>query len=101
MPVAATSLEAYDSVALTERQLEVLDAIEGLREASDQELSELLNWTINRVTPRRGELVDMGLVTRARIVSGPSGRKISKWRLVPRQLGLPGLNPPRIRGRDA
>lgn len=86
--VQPTSLAAYDSVALTERQQDVLDALFELGEASDQQIAERLGWTINRVTGRRGELVEAGLVMRGRIVDGPLRRKVSTWRPVPKQLRM-------------
>lgn len=94
MAVTKTTLEAYDSVDLTERQAEVLGALERLREASDQELAAALDWPINRVTPRRGELQALGLVHRARLKPGETGRTVSVWGLVPRQLPLTGFGEP-------
>lgn len=88
MPVAPTSLEAFDSVDLTERQAEVMAAIEQLGTCSDQAIAEHLDWTINRVTPRRGELVEYGMVVRADYATNAHGRRVSVWRSV-RQPELP------------
>lgn len=88
MTVQATSLAAYDSVALGARQAEVLEAITELGECTDAEIADHLGWTINRVTPRRGELEEAGLVVRTAVKAGPTGRKVSVWRLTPRQLAL-------------
>lgn len=88
MPVQATSLAAYDSVALGARQAEVLAAITELGECTDQQIADRLGWTINRVTPRRGELEEAGLVIRTAVRPGPTGRKVSVWRITPRQLRL-------------
>ena len=60
-----TSLEAYFAFTnemLGERQRIVLRAIQELGPVSDKQIAFVLGWPINTVTPRRGELVDMGLV---------------------------------------
>lgn len=88
MPVAETSRWAYETVALTERQGQVMRAIDTLGECSDTEIAEELGWPINCVTGRRGELVDAGLVVRARLKEGPSGRLVSVWRPKKSQLEL-------------
>jgi DNA-binding MarR family transcriptional regulator len=91
MPVQPTSRWAYETVEVTARQAEVLGAIRRLGgEATDQQIAEHLGWTINRVTPRRGELVEQELVARARLEVGPVGRLVSVWRLVLRQGDLFG-----------
>lgn len=95
MPVADTSRRAYETVPLTERQRQVMAAIEELREASDLEISGTLGWPINCVTPRRGELVEIGLVVKAREKVGPSGRLCGVWRPSVRQLELFGMEGPR------
>lgn len=62
--VQDTSLTAYYSITpeqLARSQKAVYDALlQG--PATDKQLTQRLGWTINRLTPRRGELVDMGLV---------------------------------------
>jgi len=63
--IRATSLEAYRALtkeALGLRQKLVLKALEAMGRASDKELSFALGWPINTITPRRGELEDMGLI---------------------------------------
>lgn len=63
--VSRTSLEAYrllTSEDLGDRQAKVLKAIELLGPISDKQIGTLLGWPINCVTPRRGELEDMGLI---------------------------------------
>jgi transcription initiation factor IIE alpha subunit len=60
-----TSLEAYRVLtkeALGERQKLVFKALEMMGRASDKELSFALGWPINTITPRRGELEEMGLI---------------------------------------
>src|SRR5665213_983874 len=64
MGSADTSLWAY-SVAtkdLGAKQKEVLDALRFFPDATNAEIAARLGWPVNRVTPRTGELVTMGLV---------------------------------------
>ena len=82
MPVADTSRWAYELVDVGARQADVLAALRELGEASDAEIAGHLGWTINRVTPRRGELVEQQLVVAARQKEGPFGHKVNVWRLV-------------------
>jgi hypothetical protein len=89
MPVVETSRWAFATVPLTDRQAGVAAALGELREASDQELAIQLGWPINCVTPRRGELVELGVVVRADVRKNALGRLVSFWRLVDRQLDLP------------
>jgi hypothetical protein len=91
MTVADTSRRAYETVDLSDRQRQVMDAIADLGEASDLEISGELHWPINCVTPRRGELVEIGLVVKSREKLGPSGRMCSVWRPAVRQLDLFGM----------
>lgn len=63
--VQRTSLEAY--FTLTDRQIGdsqrmVLKVITDLGPISDKQIAMVLGWPINTVTPRRGELVEMGRV---------------------------------------
>ena len=98
MTVAPTSRWAYETVEVNDRQQDVVGALRILGEASDQQIAAHLNWTINRVTPRRGELVEMNLVARSRVGFNETGRKVSYWRLVLQQGDLFDAEP---RGRDA
>jgi DNA-binding MarR family transcriptional regulator len=89
MPVAETSRWAFETVPLSERQQAVMAALLERGEATDQDLAMHLGWPINCVTPRRGELVEAGLVERSRVVKSPlTMRPVSVWRLVNRQLEL-------------
>lgn len=92
MTVKPTSLEAYDSIDLNERQAEVLRAIRELYAGglhpSDQEIASHLGWPINRVTGRRGELVAAGIVQKSGLKPGPTGRMVMAWMPVPKQLLL-------------
>lgn len=94
MAVTLTSLAAYDSVELNARQADVLAAIRALHEAgrhpSDQDLAEALGWSINRVTPRRGELVAYGEVVRTGTKIAKTGRVVMTWMPATQQLKLFG-----------
>lgn len=59
-----TSLPAYQEAIenIGAKQKAVLQAIEKLGVCCDHQIAEYLDWPINRVTPRRGELVDNGHV---------------------------------------
>lgn len=63
--VSKTSLEAFRMLTqedLSNRQEKVLKAIEELGPISDKQIGMVLGWPINCVTPRRGELEDMGVI---------------------------------------
>lgn len=64
-----TSLAAWEKTKLKigAAQRAVLHTLKRLNEltlrgATDQEVAKALGWSINRVTPRRGELYKKGLV---------------------------------------
>lgn len=92
MTATYLSKEALDSVDVPARQAEVLAAIEQLgRDAgrpSDQDIARHLGWTINRVTPRRGELEKAGLIVEAGTKRNAFNRQVQCWRIAPAQLGL-------------
>lgn len=89
MPVAETSRWAFETVDLTVRQRQVMEAIAEMGECCDQEISKKLGMPINCITPRRGELVERRLIVRARIKEGPNGRLVSVWRPAMTQMELP------------
>jgi transcription initiation factor IIE alpha subunit len=62
--IQSTSLEAYHILEpnLGEKQQTVYDTILRHPESSNYELSQILNWRINSITPRVKELRDKGLV---------------------------------------
>lgn len=88
MPVAETSRWAFATVPLSDRQAEVLRVLTEHGALTDWEIGSHLGWPINCVTPRRGELVTLGLVVRERVRKGPMMRMVSVWRLVERQIEL-------------
>lgn len=64
--ISDTSIKAYKEDALPtlgQRQAVVLRALEALGAATNSELAQKLDWTINRVTPRVYELRKAGKVT--------------------------------------
>jgi len=62
-----TSLPAYAAAKtnINEKQEAVFKAIEVLGNCNDSQIADLLGWPINRVTPRRGELLQFGLIQHA------------------------------------
>lgn len=58
-----TSLDAWISISqnLGDKQKIVFEALRN-NPASDKTLAARLGWSINRITPRRGELVKKGIV---------------------------------------
>ncbi len=80
-----TSLDAWKSIKddLGPKRKIVLEALTRLGEASDKQLAQALGWTINRITPRRGELVQIGLVDFSREqVDVKTNRTEIVWRAV-------------------
>src|ERR1700732_4618353 len=62
-----TSLHAYAlaSQNLGKKQKEVLDALRYFPDATNAEIAAYINWPVNRITPRMGELRKQGLVLEA------------------------------------
>jgi DNA-binding MarR family transcriptional regulator len=89
--IAPNSREAYEGLDLNARQAEVLSAIEEIGPCTDMEIAAHLGWEINRVTGRRGELVEKGLVVKAGDRPHQCGSRVTKrsvWTLRPRQADL-------------
>ncbi|CCD89879.1 conserved protein of unknown function [Bradyrhizobium sp. ORS 285] len=85
MNVQTTSLFAYRDVQkkLPKKQHQVREMLALHADLTDKELARALNWDINTVTPRRGELVKAGIVewsqTRPCAVTG---KTCHAWRVV-------------------
>jgi hypothetical protein len=63
---------------------QVFIAIRKLQPCTDKQIKEYLQWDINRVTPRRGELVEDGLVVMAMKAEDPgTGRTVNWWKIKP------------------
>ena len=78
-----TSILAYRSLTkdkLNEKQQEVLEKIEDLFPICDRQIAESLGWGINRVTPRRGELLTKGKIIEAYTGVDITGRKVTFWK---------------------
>ena len=77
------SLFAYSFIQpkLTDCQKEVYDAMRAMnRQFTDKELAHFMSYEINRITPRRGELLKKGLIRKAGDVIR-DGRKASLWEI--------------------
>lgn len=79
-----TSLFSYINFVkpvLSDRQSEVYNACRMMnRSFTDKQLGEYMNWPINSITPRRGELVKKGLLQKAGIVL-QNGRPATLWEI--------------------
>jgi len=85
----STSLEAYRSLEnISNKQQIVLRAIKRLGTCCDRQIAEYLHWPINRVTPRRGEILDMGLVEDAGTRKDITNRTVTFWKVAEKQLRL-------------
>src|ERR1039458_1173995 len=64
MGSADTSLWAYAQASqdLGAKQKEVLDALRFFPDATNAEIARAMNWPVNRVTPRTGELIKLRLI---------------------------------------
>jgi len=82
-----TSGAAYHHTKESERDYcrqQVLIAIKKLQPCTDRQISEYLNWPINRITPRRGELVTAGTVVQAMKEPDPfTNRTVNFWMAKP------------------
>ena len=83
--IRETSSKAYQEVrnGLGGKQQMVLDYISEHIEVCDQQIAAGLGWPINRVTPRRGELLEMREIVDLGVRPGPSGRGVHFWGLNP------------------
>jgi hypothetical protein len=77
-----TSLPAFKEAQKTSnhKQQDVFNAIKKLGICSDHQIAEYLGWPINRVTPRRGELVISNKINFAfRSKDFDTGRSVNFW----------------------
>lgn len=80
-----TSLPAYQEAQknINKKQQDVLHAIIKLGICSDHQIAEYLAWPINRVTPRRGELVENSRIQFAfRGKDFETGRTVNFWKAI-------------------
>lgn len=76
-----TSLQAYGELSnkkLSERQQAVYRAIIIYQPCTDKDIAFRLGWEINKVTPRRGELVNTDFVIPYKTIV-QDGRKAVTW----------------------
>jgi len=84
--VQQTSIDAYRSVipCLGNKQWAVYvllyNATCNGMDMTDMELGKALHWPVNTITPRRGELVSMGLIVEACVRVNVTGRRAKAWR---------------------
>lgn len=69
-------------------RLKVFEAIFELRTATDKDIVEYLGWEINRVTGRRKELQEMGLIKYVGDKDSQFGHPNSVWAVNPKALKL-------------
>lgn len=80
--VADTSREAYANIKnLSDKQQEVLEAIEVIGEATNYQIALYLRWEINRVTGRVTELRKLGKIELAGKRTGQFNVKAQVWRI--------------------
>lgn len=76
-----TSYDAWQSIQedLNDKQKVVLWAFRSQGNKTNAEMAEFLNWPINCVTPRVGELVKKQLIEANGLKIGPTGRRAIVW----------------------
>lgn len=80
-----TSLPAYEEAKknIGTKQNIVLSAIEHLGTCTDVEIAQYLSWPINRVTPRRGELLSKNLIMlKGKYPDTGTNRMVNHWQSV-------------------
>ena len=79
--IAETSLTAYDKIKnkLGAKQLAVYEAIGEMGLATNEQISEYLQWPINRVTGRVSELHYLGMIGVEGITKNKSGFSAKQW----------------------
>ena len=74
-----TSLESFNALRnVSGKQADVLICIHAYPHSSDKDLAEYLGWSINRVTPRRGELEKLGWIKSSGF-KFQSERRVHTW----------------------
>lgn len=81
MPATNTSKESFKLITdLGDKQREVYDMLQSMGSATDRELTERLDWEINQLLPRRGELVDFGFIKKSGEKFNPATkRNVTVW----------------------
>ena len=76
-----TSMDAYLSIKreLGNKQQIIFDSLKFIGPATNENMALRLNWPINRVTPRMGELRKLGMVKQMYEEPGKSGKMAIVW----------------------
>ena len=83
-----TSRQAYNSIEkIDTKRKQVLDAILKLQPCTDKEIANYLGWEINRVTGRRNELAESGIIHDAG-KKKQNDRNVIVWKISKPQLEL-------------
>lgn len=83
--IQKTSLDAWKLIqeSIGEKQRLVLETLKVLEMATDKQISTALGWPINCITPRRGELVEMGLAEYSHeMLDSDTQRTVTVWKPV-------------------
>lgn len=85
MTVTQTSLASFKAVLphLNDKQNVMLEAFKKANcRITDRDLAKFLGWSINTVTPRRGELLKLGYIEEAGLTFDyETNRRAMTWRL--------------------
>lgn len=79
--VHENSITSYHGLDLSRRQGEVVRALRVLGKATDQQIADFLDYTVNRVTGRITELRDKGAVIEDHSIIGQFGKPVRVCRL--------------------
>lgn len=81
MGVRDTSRESYRKLTdLGDKQRELYEALKKIGPASDRELKDHLDWEINALLPRRGELVKYGFIKKVGVkFNKATDRNVTLW----------------------
>ena len=83
MTVAQTSLEAYHQLpSLGDKQAVILGMIAFHGPISDNQLANISGWPKNEITPRRGELREMGYIKQVGEQLSAKHRREAVWAVV-------------------
>lgn len=79
-----TSLMAWTEISpkLGEKQKIVYGIIEKHQPITDKNIANILGWSINCVTPRRGELEKLGLVISNGLTRDEKTKRLMHWWII-------------------
>ena len=70
------SIASYHTLKLTPRQREVFNVLRVMGQATDEQVANYLNYTVNRVTGRITELRNAGVIVEAGSVRGRFNKSV-------------------------